>query len=232
VNLKEIEMRNGFRLLTILFAAMVLCCCQGCADASKSDPAPTGSEPAFDSHADVGKIDHPGAHQYNAERHEYRITGSGANIWAKEDAFHFVYRKTSGDVELSADITFVGEGKNAHRKGCCMIRQSLDADAAYVDVAVHGDGSIGMQYRKTKGDITDQVKCPIKAPATVRLERKGDAFTLWYAAKGEQFQSVGPVSVSMKDPVFTGLVVSAHDAAVSETAIFSNVALKIKSNER
>ena len=28
-----------------------------------------------------------------------------------------------------------------------MVRQSLDADSPYVDVAVHGDGLIEMQFR-------------------------------------------------------------------------------------
>ena len=32
-----------------------------------------------------------------------------------------------------------------------MIRQSLDADSAYVDVALHGDGLTSLQFRDAQG---------------------------------------------------------------------------------
>ena len=46
------------------------------------------------------------------------------------------------------------------------------------------------------------------------------------AAKGEAFVSVGEIKVVMRDPVYAGLAVSSHEAATSETAVFSNVSLK------
>ena len=49
-------------------------------------------------------------------------------------------KKVSGDVAITADVNFIGTGAVAHRKAALMIRQSLDADSAYADVAVHGDG--------------------------------------------------------------------------------------------
>jgi hypothetical protein len=80
----------------------------------------------FETSADVGKVDPPGSATFDKESNQYKITASGANIWAKIDAFHFLYRKISGDVTLAADIAFVGEGKNPHRKAGWMIRQSLE----------------------------------------------------------------------------------------------------------
>ena len=50
------------------------------------------------------------------ERAGLLLKASGENIWGKADAFHFVYRKAAGDMALSADVEFAGEGKNAHRK--------------------------------------------------------------------------------------------------------------------
>src|SRR5262249_61662980 len=91
------------------------------------------------------------------------ITGSGHNIWNKDDAFQFAARKVSGDLVFRMDVEWVGEGKAKHRKACAMVRQSLDADAAYADVAVHGDGLIALQYRKTKGGLTFSVPTPIQA---------------------------------------------------------------------
>src|SRR5258706_254337 len=87
----------------------------------------------FESAADVGKVAPPGAAQYDKAADQYRISAAGENIWSKLDAFHFVHRKLTGDLTAAADIAFVGQGKNAHRKAGLMIRQSLDADAPYVD---------------------------------------------------------------------------------------------------
>ena len=62
-------------------------------------------------------------------------------------------------------------------------------------------------------------------PATVKLERDGDVFTVSVAKKGASFQPVGAVSLALPDPVHVGLAVCSHDANVNETAIFSNVVL-------
>jgi TolB protein len=186
----------------------------------------------FKDHAEVGKVERPGSAEYDAGRREYRVTGSGDNVWGKADAFHFVWRKASGDVSIGFDVKFVGDGKNAHRKACGMVRQGLDADAAYADVAVHGDGLISLQYRREKGGVTEEVKSPVKGPAAVRLERRGDAFTLFVKPEGRPEAAAGPVRLAMKDPVYVGLAVCSHDAAVSETAVFSNVVVSAPSANR
>ncbi len=41
-----------------------------------------------------------------------------------------------------------------HRKAALMIRQSLEPDAAYADVALHGDGLTSLQFRPTAGAAT------------------------------------------------------------------------------
>ncbi len=181
----------------------------------------------FEASADVGKVEKPGSATYDADAKAYRVTGAGENIWKNTDAFQFVYRKVEGpaaaELVLTAEVKFVGEGKVAHRKGGWMIRQSLDADAPYVDVMTHGDGSIGMQFRKEKGGITDAVKSTVTAPAIVRLERHGDTFTLAVAGKDGVFQPGGSVTVKLTGTVYVGLGVCSHNAAATETAIFTNV---------
>jgi hypothetical protein len=180
----------------------------------------------FEAQADVGKVEPPGTATFDKAAGQYKISSSGQNIWAEHDDFHFVYRKHTGDLTMTADVSFVGEGKNAHRKACCMVRQSLDADAPYADVVVHGDGSIALQYRTEKGGVTKSVKSKTSAPATLRIERKGNEFTASTATKGGAFEPIESVKLELKDPVYAGLAVSAHDATVTETAIFSNVTVK------
>ena len=54
-----------------------------------------------------------------------------------------------------------------------MIRQSLDADSAYVDVALHGDGLTSLQFREAKGAATHEVQANVVGPARLRLEKRG-----------------------------------------------------------
>ena len=194
-----------------------------CAAQETAKPAGQG---VFDTIGDIGKCDLAGSTEFNATKAEYRVTGAGANIWGTEDAFQFACRKATGDFTITADIAFVGEGKNAHRKAGLMFRQSLAADAPYADVMVHGDGSIGLQYRPTAGAATVQAKADVKAPVTVQLQRKGNVFTLLVAAKGEQMRSAATATVELPATGFLGLGVSSHDATVRETAVFSNVSIK------
>lgn len=182
-------------------------------------------EADFSTRLDVGKVEIPGATQVLAGKASYRIRGSGANIWNKEDAFHFAARKMSGDLSLRMDVEWVGEGKAKHRKACAMVRQDLEADSPYADVAVHGDGLIALQYRKTKGGTTFSIPTSIRAPATVQLERDGNLFAVSVAPKGQSFQPIGSVTLELSDPVQVGLAVCSHTANESETAIFSNVTL-------
>jgi TolB protein len=178
----------------------------------------------FESASDVGKVDPPGAAQYDRAADQYRISAAGENIWNKQDAFHFVHRKVTGDFTVAAaDIAFVGEGRNAHRKAGWMIRQSLDADAPYVDVMIHGDGLISLQYRSEKGGVTKGIDAKIKSPAAVRLERRGDTFTLFVSKKDDPPQEAGSIKLSLADPVYAGLAVCSHDAKTTETATFSRV---------
>ena len=128
----------------------------------------------FEESTDIGKIDLKGSSEFLADKGQYRITGSGKNIWFAEDAFQFLHKKISGDLVFSMDVGWEAEGKEPHRKACAMVRQTLDADSPYVDVAVHGDGLIELQYRMTKGATTLAARTPIQAPATVKLERDGD----------------------------------------------------------
>src|SRR3954463_11202890 len=87
----------------------------------------------FEDSVDVGKVEQAGSAQFDRAAGQYTVKGGGENMWKASDAFHFVHRKVSGDLTLTADVKFVGAGKNAHRKAGWMIRQSLDADAPYVD---------------------------------------------------------------------------------------------------
>jgi hypothetical protein len=181
----------------------------------------------FEGHGDLGTVLHSGSVTFDKGAQSYTVASSGENMWSTKDAFHYVWKKVSGDVALTADISFVGKSKEPHRKACLVIRQSLDADAAYVDVALHGDGLTSLQFREAKGAATHEVQANILAPSRLRIEKRGKYALLYLAAKDEELHFSGAaVRQSFEEPFYIGLGVCAHDKDATETAVFTNVELK------
>jgi hypothetical protein len=178
----------------------------------------------FESHGDVGVVGKPGVVEFDANRGAYTVTGGGANMWFTNDAFHYVWKRVSGDLALAADVRFIGTGGNAHRKACLVIRQSLDADSAYADAALHGDGLTSLQYRETVGGPTREIQSNISAPTRLRIEKHGDYVSMSVAVAGEKPGSAGGTfRIQFKEPFYVGLGVCAHDNNVAEKAVFANV---------
>jgi hypothetical protein len=147
-------------------------------------------------------------------------------MWFTNDAFHFVWKKMSGDVTLAADISFVTAGGNAHRKACLIIRQSLDPDSAYADAALHGDGLTSLQYRETTNARTSEIQANLSAPTRLRIEKRGDYVSMSIAREGEELHPAGgSFRLKFADPFYVGLGVCAHDNKALETAVFAKVEL-------
>ncbi|MGD0830411.1 MAG: hypothetical protein ABR907_05665 [Terracidiphilus sp.] len=181
----------------------------------------------FQNHADIGTVLHAGSAYFDAAHGAYTLTGSGENIWFTGDDFHFAWKQATGDVSLAADIDFPEPGGNPHRKAVLMIRQSLDADSPYADVALHGNGLTSLQYRDIKGAVTHEIQSNLTAPHRLRIERRGDFIYLYLAAaNGDPLRTSGAsIKIHMGSAFYIGIGVCAHDKNVVEKAVFTNVEL-------
>jgi TolB protein len=180
----------------------------------------------FQSHGDIGAVLHAGSAQFDAVHQTYTLTGSGENMWFNSDAFHFAWKQVTGDIALTADVTFPESGGNPHRKAALMIRQSLDADSLYADVALHGEGLTSLQYREAKGATTHEIQSNRSAPRRLRIEKRGDFIYVFVAADGEPLRPSGAsIKLPMQGPFYIGIGVCSHDKDVVEKAVFSNVDL-------
>jgi len=186
----------------------------------------------FEDQSDVGVVTPPGTASYDAASATYTLTAAGANLWGTTDAFHFVWKRISGDAVLTADIDFPespGE-HNPHRKAILIFRQTLDSGSAYADAALHGAGLTALQYRRDAGAITEdlELNATVPAPRRLRLEKRGDIFTLSIASSpGAPFQQVGAsVQLHLQEPFYAGIGLCSHDPAKTEKAVFSHVTLE------
>ncbi len=194
-------------------------------------PAPaqtSGSLGIFEGQSDVGSVTPPGTAVFDPATHVYTVTSAGANMWSTTDAFHFVWKKVSGDLALTADIAFPSAAgtPNPHRKAALIFRQALDADGVYADAAQHGSGMTALQYRRIVGATTQDIELNIDAPSRLRLEKRGDVITLFVSNHGEPLHQVGAsIKLHFADPFYAGLGVCSHNKDAVETAAFSNVEL-------
>ena len=163
-------MRRHKMMVLPVVRLMVLLACSGPIRANPA-PAPLG---LFEDHTDVGSVLHPGSVAYDASKQDYTVTGSGSNMWFAEDAFQFVWKKVSGDVTLTANISFANSGGNPHKKAVLIVRQSLDPDSTYADVALHGNGLTSLQYRDEKGTNTREIQSSVSGRRRLRTQVQRD----------------------------------------------------------
>jgi len=188
--------------------------------------AQMGSAPLgiFEGQGDVGTVLHAGSASYKAANKSYTVTGSGENMWFGEDDFHYVWKKMSGDVAISADIRFVDTQGDAHRKAVLMIRQTLDGNSIGVDVARHGNGLTSLQFRDATGANTHEVEFRDPGPLRVRIEKRGDYFYGFFSGKdGKLYPAGASTKLALTGPFYVGIGVSAHNKDQLQTAVFSKV---------
>ena len=181
----------------------------------------------FDGQSDVGVVKHKGTGTYNNKTQDYYLSGSGTNIWATHDEFHFVWKKMKGDFILRTNGEFIGKGVEEHRKIGLMVRTSLDSNSKQVSAAVHGAGLTSLQYRKTTGGTTEEKKFDITSADVIQLERKGTTYTMSVARKGDLLVSQEVADIDLGDDVYVGLFICAHNANVVEKAVFNNTRIVV-----
>jgi TolB protein len=180
----------------------------------------------FDHHQDVGNPKLKGTATYNAGNQSYEMTGAGANMWATNDQFHFLWKKIKGDFIMQATIEFVGKGTAAHRKIGIIARDKLNGSSRYADACVHGDILTSLQYRPKDSVATEQVVLLSYHPTEIQLQREGNTFTFSAATFGENYKSVTK-EIEINEEAFVGLFICSHLDDVVEKAIFRNVRITI-----
>ncbi len=177
----------------------------------------------FEGHADVGEVKRTGEATYDSRQQTYTIAGAGSNMWFGKDEYHWVWKRVRGDFILRTDAQFLGEGVEAHRKLGWMARATTAADSPHVTAVVHGDGLTSLQFRRSQGSDTEEVKSALSGADVIQLERQGSRYTMSVARFGQPLTSVHVSDLDLDDELIVGLFVCSHNADVLEKARFRNV---------
>ena len=178
----------------------------------------------FTNSDDVGAPPMKGAAEFDTASGQYKVTGSGTDIWGKADQFHYVWKEISGDFVVTATAKFLTDGID-HRKAVIMLRQTADADSPFVHLVVHGNGMPGVQFRNLKGGATNTVDMPIQGAGVFRmkLERRGGTIRVWVGKDGGELRELGTTQNQIGDAVLVGLGVASHTQTAVNTVLFSDV---------
>jgi len=177
----------------------------------------------FENQSDIGWLHYAGSGEYDPAQQVYTISSAGANIWGDHDDFHFVWRCFHGDFIVTMRAGFCDAGANPHRKLGWMARTNLDPSSAQVCAAVHGDGLVSLQFRRSQSGQTEEVKAPLSGADVIQLERKGNTFSLSAAHYGDPFITVQASQIDLGEDVYLGLFVCSHEDEVVEKATFQDV---------
>ncbi|MCI0485102.1 MAG: biopolymer transporter TolR [Blastocatellia bacterium] len=185
----------------------------------------------FEGQTDVGNVAKPGAAAYRAETQTFTIEGSGANMWFDNDEFHLVWKRMKGDFILRTRAQFIGRGVEEHRKLGWIVRSHLKPNSRHVNATVHGDGLTSLQFRRSDGGPTEEVKLSLKSADIIQLERKGDTYIMSAAQSGDAFVTEQISDVALGDEVYVGLYVCSHNKDVVEKAVFRDTRIIVPARE-
>src|SRR5689334_12853851 len=147
-------------------------------------------------------------------------------MWETRDDFHFVWRRISGNFILATRARFIGAGVEQHRKIGWTIRPTLETNGVHVTAALHGNGLMSLQFRRTIGGQTEELKSRDSLPdpdVVIQLERRNGVYIMSVGRFGDSLVSQQLTGVSLPDTVYVGLFVCSHNDDVVERARFSNV---------
>ena len=177
----------------------------------------------FDGTTAIGAPELKGTAIYNTDKQTYTLSGSGRNMWFGKDEFQYLWTTIQGDFILRSTVEFIGEGADPHRKVGWIVKNSLDANSKHVNASTHGDGLTSLQFRKSVGSPTEELKSTSLSPSIIQLERRGTKYIMSTAKFGEEFTSVVLTDMDMDKEVYVGVYVCSHNPKVMESATFSNV---------
>ena len=188
----------------------------------------SGALPYLWENTDVGIVGFEGNAKFNHEG-TFTVNGSGADIWDRNDGFHFVYQELYGDGEIVARIVS-SDFTDWWSKSAIMIRDGLESNSgmAMIDICAHG--KLEFIWRNGPGYGTGIIEAPNNLHSDmiwVKLRRMGLRFYAYYSYNGVNWTYIGSCLPGFNSSYLKiGLAVTAHNNSRINGAVFDNVTIK------
>ena len=189
--------------------------------------APTdGSLPAPWQQQDVGAAGAAGSATH--ANGVFSVAGSGADIWATADEFHYVYRvldgAASGPFDMTTRVDSV-QHVNPWTKAGLMFRSTLEPNSPHASIFVTPGKGVAFQRRTSTGGTSLSTSGPsITAPVWLRLTvSSGEVRGFYKKNATDAWAELGVQTFSGWVSGYGGLAVTSHADGTLATAAFSNV---------
>lgn len=174
---------------------------------------------------DIGGPAMFGSVAYDGSLGLFMIRGSGTDIGGSSDQFQFMNQSASADCEIVSRIDLL-QSPDASAKAGVMIRETTNNDAMFAMVAQTPDNQVTFQWRNSTGGTVSASASVggTESPKYVKLVRSGNVFSAYYKVNsGDAWLPIGTAqTITMASATQMGLAVTAHDAKVMGTGVFSN----------
>ncbi len=155
----------------------------------------------------------------------FTVAGAGGDIWLDSDAFHFTYRKLTGDGSIQAQVTSI-QKVDVWTKVGVMMRDSLSASAGHASMFVTPGKGVVFQRRKHNGTESYNTSFnSATAPYYVKIVRSGSSLAGYASKDGAAWTLVGTTTVDMGSTIYVGLAVGSHANGKLATATFASTAI-------
>lgn len=186
------------------------------------------------SNTDIGSPTPSGSGFYDNTKLSFNVKGGGSGLNSSAtDQFNFTKATVSGNSDIIAQVYSVAETdpENGLSKTGIMLRSSINANSAYVMVALTGHAGAVFQYRVNAGDIatvSTTVPAPtIAYPYWLKLNKNSsNVITAFISPDGNTWTQVGQVTVALGASFLAGIVNSSYNAVQVNNAAVGNVSLQ------
>jgi tetratricopeptide (TPR) repeat protein len=180
---------------------------------------------------DIGNVRAPGTATYNERTLTWTVRGSGSDIEGGADSFHYAYGLLEGDGFIQAKVESASPTDPWAKCGI-MIRESTEPGSNFAAVYATPGNGVHFQARTGGGITTDSAATTreqgaLRPPVWIKLERKDNEFSAYYAPDKTDAQWTPivwkPQAIVMPKIVYVGLAVCSHTPGVLCESRFSNV---------
>ncbi len=186
------------------------------------------------SNHDIGVVTAQGSATYNGRAMAWIVRGSGADIYGNKDGFHYVCKRLWKDSSIIAKVESITR-TDPWAKAGVMIRESFDSGSRFAAVYATPERGVSFQFRVDTNDAARSIpvmtpaQAGLKAPVWIKLERKGNQFSAYYASEKKD-----PIWMPMADElqvivmaptVCVGLAVTSHAQGFLCESRFSNLVI-------
>lgn len=132
--------------------------------------------------AAIGQVGVPGRAEYADA--QWKLSGSGADIWANADGFQYLHQTRRSDFQLVARVAKQDAAEPWAKSGI-MARQDLTAESRHFMLAMTlGNGSIILERSAAGGNTTVDLLGSAKPPVWVKMIRRGGVIAAYTATDG------------------------------------------------